>query len=103
MKKFITNEELRDIVSELADKFMENSRYDVTISLSHYTSSDDLTVQVQDRDSSYNVVSSESYKIIEKLSDSFDIIRSIETAIEKHEAEMAKTEETESPIDLDCA
>ena len=103
MIKFITSEELRDIVYELADKFMENRRYDVTISLSHYTSSDDLTFQVQDRNSSYKVVSSESYKIIEKPSDSFDIIRSIETAIEKHEAEMAKAEETEAPIDLDCA
>lgn len=103
MKKFITNEELRDIVSELADKFVENSRYDVTISLSHYTSSDELKIQVQDCESSYKVVGTESYQIIEKPSDSFDVVRDIETAIEKHEVEMAKAKETESPIDLDCA
>lgn len=103
MKKFITNEELRDIVSELADKFMENSRYDVTISLSHYTSSDELRIQVHDCESSYKVVGTESYRIIEKLSDSFDVVRDIETAIEKHEVAIAEVnKETESPVEMPC-
>lgn len=103
MEKFITNEELRDIVSELACKVMENSRYDVTISLSHYTSSDELKIQVQDSKSPYQVIGAESYKIIEKLSDSFDVVRDIETAIEKHEVAMAEVnKETESPVEMPC-
>lgn len=103
MKKLITNEELRDIVSELADKFMENSRYDVTISLSHYISYDELRIQVQDCKSPYQVVGTESYKIIEKPIDSFDVVRDIETAIEKHEVAMAEVnKETESPVEMPC-
>lgn len=103
MKKYITTEELRDIVADLADAFMENARYDVTLSLSHFSSADDLTVQIQDRESSYKVVSRESYRVIEKPSDPIDVVRTIETAIEKHEAEMAKiNSETEAPVEFPC-
>jgi 6-phosphogluconolactonase/glucosamine-6-phosphate isomerase/deaminase len=104
MKKYITKEELRDIVADLAEAFMENGRYDVTLSLSHFSVCDDLKVQIQDRESSYRVISSESYSIIEKPSDSFDIVRVIENDIERHEAAMAEiNKETESPIEIECA
>lgn len=103
MKKYITNEELRDIVADLADAFMENGRYDVTISLSHFSTFDDLSVQIHDRESSYEVISKESYRIIEKPSDPFDVVRAIETAIEKHEAEMSKiNSETDAPVEMPC-
>lgn len=101
MKKYITTEELRDIVSELAGNFMENERYDITITLSHFTSRDDLTVSVQDKESAYETISNESYTIIGVPCDSIDISRNIKEAIKQHEAKMAKANnETESPIEL---
>ena len=103
MKKYITKEELRDIVADLAEAFMENGRYDVTISLSHLSSYDDLKVHIQDCLSSWKVISTESYRIIEKPSDAFDVVRDLETAIEKHEAETTKiNQEDESPIEIPC-
>lgn len=89
MENFITIDELRDIVSELADNFMENKRYDVTISLSHCTSSDELIVSVIDRGSFQKAVSIESYQIIERPKDAIDISRIIKMAIKQHEADDA--------------
>ena len=86
MEKFITIDELRDIVSELADNFMENKRYDVTISLSHCTSSDELTVSVQDKETSYKAIFIQSYRIIERPKDAIDISRIVDRAIKQHEA-----------------
>lgn len=101
MKKYITNEELRDIVSELAGNFMKNERYDITITLSHFTSRDDLTFSVQDKESAYEIISNESYTIIGAPCDAIDISRNIKEAIKQHEAEKAKANnETESPIEL---
>ena len=103
MKKYVTNEELRDILADLADAFMENKRYDVTISLSHFSSCDDLKVQIQDCKSSYKTISYESYSIIDKPRDSFEVVGVIETAIEKHEAELVKVDtEAELPIEFPC-
>lgn len=100
MEKFITFDELRDIVSELADNFMENKRYDVTISLSHCTSSDELTVSVKDREAFHKAVSIESYQIIERPKDAIDISRIIKMAIKQYEAEITNADnETESPIE----
>ena len=96
MKKFITNEELRDIVSELADNFMENKRYDVTISLSHCTSSDELTVSVQDKETSYKAIFIQSYRIIERPKDAIDISRIIKMAIKQHEANDANANKDDS-------
>lgn len=93
MEKFITKEELRDIVSDLADCFMENKRYDVTIALSHYSSSDDLKITVQDRTKAYKVVSNMSFKIIGEPSDSFSIERKIKEDIKQYEAASSKAEE----------
>jgi hypothetical protein len=93
MENFIINEELRDIVSDLADCFMENKRYDVTIALSHYSSSDDLKITVQDRTKAYKVVSSMHYKIIGGPSDSFSIERKIKEDIKQYEAASSKAEE----------
>lgn len=93
MENFITNEELRDIVSDLADCFMENKRYDVIIALSHYSSSDDLKITVQDRTKAYKVVSSMYYKIIGEPSDSFSIERKIKKAIKQYEAASPNAEE----------
>lgn len=101
MEKFITNEELRDIVSELADNFMENKRYDVTISLAHFVTNDALQISVFDIEKSYKIVADESYSIIERPKDAIDISRIIKMAIKQYEAEMASANnETESPIEL---
>lgn len=101
MKKYITNEELRDIVSELAENFLENERYDITITLSHFTSRNELAFSIEDKEAVYETVSRESYTIIEVPSDSLDISRNIKEAIKQYEAEKAKANnETESPIEL---
>lgn len=100
MEKFITTDELRDIVAELADIFMENKRYDVIITLSHYTSSDNLLVAVKDREKAYKTISSQSYQIIERPKDTIDISRIIMLAIKQHEAEITNdNNETESPFE----
>ena len=99
MEKFVTNEELRDILSELADNFMEEKRYDVTISLSHYITGDELRITVQDGNASYKTIANEAYKIIPALSDSFDISKNIKEAMRQNEADAQKeTEELK-----DCA
>jgi hypothetical protein len=90
MKKYVTKEELRDIVSELADIFMENGRYDVNISLAHFSSSDDLTISVMDREQAYSVVSQESYTVIERPSDCIDISRCVKEDIKRHESVIEK-------------
>jgi hypothetical protein len=86
MENYIINEELRDVLTELADFFMGNPRYDVTISFSHFSSRDELGIQIQDRESSYKTVSNKTYTIIDGPSGAFDISKGIEEAIKEHEA-----------------
>lgn len=101
MEKFITIDELRDIVSELADNFMESKRYNVNISLDHLSFSDDLIIYVADRESSHKIIYRQSFKIIEKPKDAIDVSRIVKMAIKQHEAEMASANnEAESPIEL---
>lgn len=86
MENYIIKEELRDVFEELAGFFMENPRYDVTISLSHYSSRDEVKIQIQDRKSDYKVISSKTYVIINEPSGAFDISKGIEEAIKEYEA-----------------
>lgn len=85
MEKYITKEDLREIVSDLTENFMENERYSVTISLTHLSSCDTLTVQVQDREAHFKSIHYASYDIIESPCDSYDIAKSIKASIEDHE------------------
>lgn len=96
MEKFIINEELRDIVSELADNFMESKRYNVNISLDHFSSSDDLTIYVADRESSDKTIYRQSFKIIEKPKDAIDISRIVKMAIKQYEANDANANKDDS-------
>lgn len=86
MENYILNEELRDVLTELAELFMGNPRYDVTISFSHYSSCDEVKIQIQDRKSDYKVISSKTFVIINEPSGAFDISKGIEEAIKEHEA-----------------
>lgn len=86
MENYIINEELRDVLTELAELFMGNPRYDVTISFSHYSSRDEVKIQIQDRKSEYKVISSKTYVIINEPSGAFDISKGIEEAIKEYEA-----------------
>ena len=86
MENYIINEELRDVLTELAELFMGNPRYDVTISFSHYSSRDEVKIQIQDRKSDYKVISSKTYVIINEPSGAFDISKGIEETIKEYEA-----------------
>ena len=86
MENYIINEELRDVLTELADFFMGNPRYDVTISFSHYSSRDEVKIQIQDRKSDYKVISNKTYVIIPEPSGAFSISKGIEEVIKEHEA-----------------
>ena len=86
MENYIIKEELRDVFEELAGFFMENPRYDVTISLSHYSSRDEVRIQIHDRKSDYKVISSKTYVIIPEPIGAFDISKGIEEAIKEYEA-----------------
>ena len=100
MKNYITKEELRDVVSELTDNFMENERYDVTISLNHYSSRDDIAIQVMDRQNSYKVISSTSYYIIDEPCDALDVARRVKDGIIAYETAQAEIDREETLIEL---
>ena len=86
MEKFVTKEELRDILSELADNFMDEKRYDVTFSLSHTLTSDSLRITIYDTEDSYKIISNETYRIISTLNDSYDISKGIKEVMRQNEA-----------------
>lgn len=85
MEKIITKEGLVDILSDLAESFNEENRYDYEISLGHSVYSN-LSISLFDRDQNLKLIGNVCYKIIDEPSSHHDVRRDIEAVIEDHES-----------------
>lgn len=80
MKNYITNEALPEILSALAEKFIENPAGAVTAALS--ASSDDLpvleiTTSIWDDENKEAVHTKRAYQIVPDVLDAYNVIRDI--------------------------
>ena len=77
MKKFITKDILPDLLSDLADEFIENSdKIAIGISLIKFTDNcrPTLKILVQQK-GTWDTLAEESYDIIDKTHDGFDVVK----------------------------
>lgn len=86
MKKYITKEELPDILSDLADKFLDNlDKIALDINLVRFTDNcrPNLTIKVSSRETGEELTY-ERYDIIDMLHDCYDVYtETISEAINK--------------------
>lgn len=102
-KKFIKREDLGEIMEALAESGMKHPELRVSMDIETWLGERDLKVRVYD--TSFNLMASQDYVMIDGLEDDFDVLeQTVEKAVadmekEKAQAEKAEVESTTNNIE----
>lgn len=100
-KKFIKREDLGEIMEALAESGMKHPELRVSMDIETWLGEQVLKVRVYD--TSFNLMASQDYVMIDGLEDDFDVLeQTVEKAVadmEKAQAEKAEVESTTNNIE----